>query len=79
MQYGAFPLDIKGSLLEPLSVPSFAAACTQVIRPATVAPVSPHRNAVRTAKTLTPLHGTTPRSLLLVLRHSTEDQSRCST
>ena len=79
MQYGAFPLDIKALLLQPLSVLSFVAACTQVVRLATVALVLPHRNAVPTAKTLTPLRGTTPRSLPLVLRRSTDDQYRCST
>ena len=79
MRYGAFPLDIKGPLLEPLSALSFVAACTQVVRLATVALVLPHRNAILTAKTLTAFHRTTPRSLPLVLRRSTDDQYRCLT
>ena len=47
MQYGAFPLEPKASLLEPLSVLSFVAACTQVVRLATVALVLPHRGPHR--------------------------------
>ena len=79
MQYGAFPLDPEAPLFELLSVPSFVAVCMQIIRPGTVAPVLPHCNAVLTAETLTPLHGTTPRSLPIALRRSMEDQYRCST
>lgn len=79
MQYGAFPLDIKAPLLEPFSVLSFVAACTQIIRLCTNVLVLTHRNAVRTAKTLTTLRGTTPRSFPLVLRRSTDDEYRCST
>ncbi len=56
MQYGAFPLEPEAPLLEPLSVLSFVAACTQVARLCTNVPMLLHRNAVRTAKTLTPLH-----------------------
>ena len=56
MQYGAFPLDIKALLLEPFSVLAFVAACTQIIRLCTNVLVLTHRNAVRTSKTLTPLH-----------------------
>jgi probable F420-dependent oxidoreductase len=52
---GAFPLDPKEPILEPLSVLSFAAACTTTIRLGTAVLVLPHRHAVVTAKTVATL------------------------
>jgi len=52
---GAFPLDPHAPILEPLTVLSFAAACTTTIRLGTAVLVLPHRNAVVTAKTVATL------------------------
>ena len=52
---GAFPLDPQAPILEPLTVLSFAAACTTKIRLGTAVLVLPHRNAVVTAKTVATL------------------------
>jgi len=52
---GAFPMDPKEPLLEPLSVLSFVAACTTKVRLGTAVLVLPHRNAVVTAKTVATL------------------------
>ena len=52
---GSFPLDPRAPLLEPLSVLSFVAACTQTIRLGTAVLVLPYRNAIVTAKTLATL------------------------
>jgi probable F420-dependent oxidoreductase len=47
---GSFPLDPKEPLLEPLTVLSFVAGCTDKVRLGTAVLVLPHRNAVVTAK-----------------------------
>ncbi len=52
---GAFPLNPQAPILEPLTVLSFAAACTTKIRLGTAVLVLPHRNAVVTAKTVATL------------------------
>ena len=52
---GSFPLDADAPLLEPLTVLSYAAACTTTIRLGTAVLVLPHRNAVVLAKTLATL------------------------
>jgi probable F420-dependent oxidoreductase len=49
---GSFPLNPQEPLLEPLSVLSFVAACTNKVRLGTAVLVLPHRNAVVTAKTI---------------------------
>lgn len=52
---GSFPLNPKEPILEPLSVLSFAAACTTKIRLGTAVLVLPHRHAIVTAKTVATL------------------------
>ncbi len=52
---GSFPLNPKEPLLEPLSVLSFVAACTNKVRLGTAVLVLPHRHAVVTAKTVATL------------------------
>jgi len=52
---GSFPMNPKEPLLEPLTVLSFVAACTTMIRLGTAVLVLPHRNAVVTAKTVATL------------------------
>jgi probable F420-dependent oxidoreductase len=52
---GSFPLNPQAPILEPLTVLSFAAACTTKIRLGTAVLVLPHRHAVVTAKTVATL------------------------